>query len=564
MGTSGNRKGYKVFSINTTVRNPQRNLEFLKYFQKFNGLVFDNKVKMLYLIELVKNGVYQFSNISNSIREKLLNDVALNEQEINELFKNNPQATGFAGRVMTQLRALKDQGFLIFSKNKTKPTITMTNFAFELINGKMLITDIYAKMMIGLHSSNPARTSILNKARVFLNTIFVIDLLKREWEKLGNEAKGILKYEFSFVLGMKDCDYKKCVKDILAYRKIYGLKENKEYIRKYLFEKIGLEKLRYQSLNDYTDEVFRKFEMTGLLIARGKSKYIYYDFSTFNLTKIQSLLREYKNYKFKEFKNVADYIEFLDNVKLPWLTSDEVRKEVIKQKAKNLKIKLKESEFDDLNVLEERLNQTFYAKTLHQKIAQSDIEQLLDELRILASLIKKDSQFENIPEPLRLEYLLALILGKKYGIVSLQSNLIYNENGTPLSYAPAGKADLIYQNCLFEATMIKNRNQQLNSETTSIARHMKESCDKGQSELRTLLIAPYIHWDVALFFKFCAKEFASKIAPITIANFINLVEKSEKFSDFKANFDKFFVEKLTTNKTDVYIDFVNFTRGNNG
>lgn len=537
MGTSGNRKGYKVFSINTTVRNPQRNLEFLKYFQKFNGLVFDNKVKMLYLIELVRNGVYQFSNISNSIREKLLNDVALNEQEINELFKNNPQATGFAGRVMTQLRALKDQGFLIFSENKTKPTITMTNFAFELISGKMLITDIYAKMMIGLHSSNPARTSILNKARVFLNTIFVIDLLKKEWEKLGNEAKGILKYEFSFVLGMKDCDYKKCVKDILAYRKIYGLKENKEYIRKYLFEKMGLEKLRYQSLNDYTDEVFRKFEMTGLLIARGKSKYIYYDFSTFNLTKIQSLLRGYKNYKFKEFKNVADYIEFLDNIKLPWLTSDEVRKEVIKQKAKNLEIKLKESEFDDLNVLEERLNQTFYAKTLHQKIAQSDIEQLLDELRIL---------------------------GKKYGIVSLQSNLIYNENGTPLSYAPAGKADLIYQNCLFEVTMIKNRNQQLNSETTSIARHMKESCDKGQSELRTLLIAPYIHWDVALFFKFCAKEFASKIAPITIANFINLVEKSEKFNDFKANFDKFFVEKLTANKTDVYIDFVNFTRDNNG
>lgn len=164
---------------------------------------------MLYFIELVRSGVYQFSNISNSIKEKLLNDIPLNEQEIKELFEKNPQATGFAGRVMTQLRALKDQGFLIFSGNKTKPTITMTNFAFELINGEKPITDIYTKMMIGLHSCNPARTSMLNKARVFLNTIFVIDLLKKEWQKLGNEAKGILKYEFSFVLGMKDCDYKK-------------------------------------------------------------------------------------------------------------------------------------------------------------------------------------------------------------------------------------------------------------------------------------------------------------------------------------------------------------------
>ena len=558
MGTSGNRKGYKVFSINTTVRNPQRNLEFLRYFQKFNGLVFDGKIKMLYFIELVRNGVYQFSNISNSIKEKLLNDIPLNEQEIKELFENNPQATGFNGRVMTQLRALKDQGFLIFSGNKTKPNITMTNFAFELISGKMLFTDIYAKMMIGLHSSNPARTSMLNKARVFLNTIFVIDLLKKEWQKLGNEAKGILKYEFSFVLGMKDCDYKKCVKDILTYRKIYGLKENKDYIKKYLFDEMGLEKLSYQSLNDYTNEVFRKFEMTGLLIARGKFGHIYYDFSAFNLTKIESLLCEYKNYTFKEFKSVTEYIDFLSNIKLPWLVSEKVRKELIENKAKNLEIKLKENDFSDLNTLEETLNQQFYNKALQNKIVQSEVAAFLDELRILAYLIKKESQFESIPEPLRLEYLLALILGKKYGIANLTSNLIYNENGTPLSYAPAGKADLTYQNCLFEATMIKNKNQQLNSETTSIARHMKESVEQGQGDLRTLLIAPYIHWDVALFFKFCAKEFESKIAPITIANFINLVEKSEKFSDFKANFDKFFVDKLTQNKTDEYIDFVNF------
>ena len=558
MGTSGNRKGYKVFSINTTVRNPQRNLEFLRHFQKFNGLVFDGKIKMLYFIELVRNGVYQFSNISNSIKEKLLNDIPLNEQEIKELFENNPQATGFNGRVMTQLRALKDQGFLIFSGNKTKPTITMTNFAFELINGEKPITDIYTKMMIGLHSRNPARTSMLNKARVFLNTIFVIDLLKKEWQKLGNEAKGILKYEFSFVLGMKDCDYKKCVKDILTYRKLYGLKENKDYIKKYLFDEMGLEKLSYQSLSDYTDEVFRKFEMTGLLIARGKFGHIYYDFSTFNLTKIQSLLREYKGYKFKEFKSVTEYIDFLSNIKLPWLVSEKVRKELIENKAKNLEIKLKENDFSDLNTLEETLNQQFYNKALQNKIVQSEVAALLDELRILASLIKKESQFESIPEPLRLEYLLALILGKKYGIANLTSNLIYNENGTPLSYAPAGKADLTYQNCLFEATMIKNKNQQLNSETTSIARHMKESVEQGQGDLRTLLIAPYIHWDVALFFKFCAKEFESKIAPITIANFITLIEKSDKFSDFKANFDKFFVNNLTQNKTDEYIDFVNF------
>lgn len=249
--------------------------------------------------------------------------------------------------------------------------------------------------------------------------------------------------------------------------------------------------------------------MTGLLIARGKFKHIYYDFSNFNSKKIESLLEAYKDY-----------------------------------------------DFENLNILEESLNQKFYNKALQSAILQSDIKELLEELKILASLSNSKSKYD-IPEPLRLEYLLALILGKKYGIIKLYSNLIYNENGIPLSYAPAGKIDLEYNDFLFEATMIKNRNQQLNSETTSIARHMKESQDKRHEYLRTMLIAPYIHWDVALFFKFCAKEFESKIAPITITKFIELIEKSPNFSDFQINFDKF-VNLLLNEKTQNYIDSINF------
>ena len=551
---------YKVFSFSTTIRNPQRNSVFLECLNKFNGLIFDSKNSRLYFEELVKNGIYKLSNIPSKINEKLINDDILSDLEFEELLKLNPQISSeekINFRIRTQLKALESQGFLIFSGDKNKPIITMTNLAFELMSRKSYITDIYSKIMIGLHSHNPARKSTLNKARVFLNAIFVIDSLKKEWEKLGNEAKGILKYEFkSFVLGMKDCDYKKCVQDILEYRKNYGLKENEKYISDYLFNKLGLKKIKYDSLNDYADEVFRKFEMTGLLIARGKFKHIYYDFSNFNSKKIESLLNAYKNYDFKEFSNIEEYINFLDNIKLPWLDNNEVRKEVIKQKAKSLDIVLKDSDFENLNILEESLNQKFYNKALQSAILQSDIKELLEELKILASLSNAKSKYD-MPEPLRLEYLLALILGKKYGIAKLYSNLIYNENGIPLSYAPAGKIDLEYNDFLFEATMIKNRNQQLNSETTSIARHMKESQDKRREYLRTILIAPYIHWDVALFFKFCAKEFESKIAPITIAKFIELIEKYPNFSDFQINFDKF-VNQLLNEQTQNYIDSINF------
>ena len=156
------------------------------------------------------------------------------------------------------------------------------------------------------------------------------------------------------------------------------------------------------------------------------------------------------------------------------------------------------------------------------------MEKLYKELEILAQISQDKSIYDEIPEPLRLEYILALIFGKKFGNERLVSNLIYNENGLPLSYAPAGKVDLEYKDFLIEATMIKNRNQQLNAETTSVARHMYEKKKKSKVELRTMLIAPTIHWDVALFFKFCTKEFDSKLAPLSIAKFIEIIKNSQK------------------------------------
>lgn len=548
---------YKIFSFDTTIRNPHRNLVFLQTIEKFNGEHFNEDNYILYWNELIGKGIYRPNKLKQNIKEKLYRGDILNKEEVLQIMEDNPQSIGYEARAKSHFKALHSVMLINYDSRKTR--VSISKLGRELLKNPNDIQNIYTKIMLGLHFSSPIR-KVKNEARVFLNTIFVIDLLKKEWEKLGNSAKGILKYEFSFVLGMKDCNYKKCVKDILDYRKKFGLKENQKYIENYLFNELKLEPVKYNTLKDYCDEVFRKFQMTGLIISRGEANHAYYDFSHFNLNKIKSLLEKYKNFKFQTFSNTSEYIDFLDKIKLPWNENNEIKKEVIKQKAKSLKIELKESEFANLNILEEKLNQEFYSQILARQIQKSDIKELLGELKILASKLDKKSKFEDIAEPLRLEYLLALILGKKYGITKLQSNLIYNENGLPLSYAPAGRADLSYNDFLFEATMIKNKNQQLNSETTSIVRHMKECEEKHQIKMRTMLIAPYIHWDVALFFKFCLKEFKSKIAPLSITKFIDLIEMSENFSDFCENFDKIFVKNLENTKSQNYVDFINSKR----
>ena len=114
IGRSGNRKGYKVFSISTTLRNPKRNMEFLRQFVPYAGKDFDDSLSYQYFFDLVVNGVYKLSDIPQYVKKKLADGEKLTVSEAKEAILNNPQATGLHGRVMTQLRSMKDQGFLRF------------------------------------------------------------------------------------------------------------------------------------------------------------------------------------------------------------------------------------------------------------------------------------------------------------------------------------------------------------------------------------------------------------------------------------------------------------------
>ena len=264
---------------------------------------------------------------------------------------------------------------------------------------------------------------------------------------------------------MKDCDYKTAAKDIIEYRKKYRFEPNEAFFKKYLKDNDILP-LKTQSLiRDYPDEVFRKFEMTGLIVQHGKFNYTYYNFSQYNIEKVKALLELYKNYSFKEFANANEYYKYLSLIKLPWEDNDKIRRKVVEAKAVALKMVPDASL--TLEEQESYLDRVFYTKALEKAIASTDLTQVYKELRILAGKLKDKSVYDSIPEPLRLEYLLALAIGKKYGVKGLVSNIIYNEDGYPLHCAPSGKCDIKYIHqdgaYIIEPTMQRGRNQQLNS-----------------------------------------------------------------------------------------------------
>lgn len=563
MGRSGARTGFKVYSINTTIRNPKRNADFLKLFKKYDKLVMDNINTYKYFFDLVQNGIYTFTNIPISVKEKLESGIELSDDEVIDAIEKNPQATGLHGRVMTQLRALKDQGFLRFEKAaRGQNKITITKLGHEIIDNEIDGTITYTKAMIGLHAKNPARSSMLNESVPFLNTLFVINEVNKEWRNMGHEPKGILRHEFgTFVLSMKDCDYKRAANDIIEYRKRNRYKINEKDIINHLNKNDILELKMNSVIADYPDDVFRKFEMTGLLVARGQFGYRYIDFSKYNMEKVKIILEDYKNYSFKHFTTEDDYYFYLENIKIPWEKDELIRRKVIESKCDVLGLKFDEKL--DLTSQEQMLDQMFYRKALDNAIKDIELELIKQELKILAGTSDAETKFGDLGEPLRLEYLLALLLGKIYGTSKLVSNIIYAENGKPLHYAPAGKSDIILYDekgsYILEPTMQKGRNQQLNNETTNIVRHVEIEKEKSGLDFRVLMIAPVIHIDVTRFFKYMVVSEDAKIIPASIERSTQLFIDNSQIESLNRDFDNL-VEHMKETDLKVFVDEMNAYR----
>lgn len=562
MGTSGARRGYKIFSINTTIRNPKRNFDFLDVFQKYDGEMMDSTNLYRYFFDLVKKGIYQFNNIPQNVKDKIELDVELTSSEVDKAINNNPQATGLSGRVMTQLRALKDIGLLSFEDKKSRGVgrvIKITKLGRMLLDNPENATNIYTKIMIALQANNPCRVNILNESRPFLNTLFVIDYVNKEWEKMGNAPKGVLFHEFSvFILSMKDCDYEKAGNHIIEYRKKYKYEINKPYLEKYLKDNDILPLEWKCVIRDYPDEVFRKFEMTGLLVKHGKFSYTYINFSNYNLSKIDSILNSYKKYTYIKFSDANEYYLYQQSIELPWETSDIIKRQIVKAKSLVLNITLNQNL--TLEEQEEYLDRIFFNQALTKAVERYDEKLILKELLILSGTKKAKSIFEDISEPLRLEYLIALFLGKKYGTKGLISNIIYNEEGLPLHCAPSSKCDVIYHNedgsFIFEPTMQRGRNSQMNSETTNIVRHVKGEEKKTGLSYRVAMVAPCIHPDIVDFFQYKHTRDGVKIIAVNIDILSSLLNNNKTISDLNLGYDEIlhFSEKLDNNK---YTDYIN-------
>ena len=554
MGTSGNNPGYKVFSISTTIRNPRRNTEFLEVLKNFDNEDLTNEVKDNIYYELIKHGIYKFNKLDSIIKEKYKNGVVLSDEEIKRIIDDNPQKTGDEGRVMTQIRALKDTGLVSLGGNRAMQHLKITKLGKALIDGYDS-ENVYTKAMVGLHANNPQRTTIYNKSRPFLNTLFVINEINQHYES----NKGILWHEFAaFILPMKDCDYEKTAKDIIDYREKFGHKINQSWLENYMFNIVGVNRIQFRSiLKDYADDVFRKFDMTGLLVSSGFRENTYIRFNEYNDTKVKSILKEYAGYKFQSFSSDDEYYDYLYEINLPWEESEEVKKEIIISKQKILGVTVNSEESLDQQLSD--LDSIHNKRIFDSSVEEFEFNLLKNELLLLSRNRGDESEFKDVPEPVRLEWLVALITAKRFGSKYIKPNLSLDEKGIPKSFATGGMADIEFISeklyCLIEVTLQQDYKQQLNSETTSISDHLKQlDTDK---EKCSLLIAPRIHDRVAEFFVFVTMFDQLMITAMTIEYYVDMVNEDatiDSFADAIKEMNNYMCQRNVEEK---YCDYMN-------
>ena len=216
------------------------------------------------------------------------------------------------------------------------------------------------------------------------------------------------------------------------------------------------------------------------------------------------------------------------------------------QEEKEQRIQILHAERKELENListkDEEINKLYYQYVFESNdYDQFPYENIISELQLIDRTIDGDSVLSDVEEYVRFEWFTSLLLANKFGKENVKAHLILDDEGLPLSQAPGNNPDveLLSDNLHYniEVTTIKNRNQQLNAETTTVARHLA-SANTGEVINKGLLIAPFIHEDTIRYYRFEAKDSDVTIVPMTLSMFLKVVEKAIDIAQFDALIEK--------------------------
>ena len=304
------------WSISTTVRNPERLLEFLKTLKRLEGKEFNNENQELYQIFLIKARLYKPIDIPIKYQKYYEN---FNEEMplsiAKEIFENQ-QYEDPAMRGRQSVNPLNKLGFAIARKGEGPIKITKLGNLF--LNGSYDISYIFLKSLLKMQFPNPWSEDFKETGGFNITPFISVLHLIYKLEQSSNK-KGISKEEFSVFVPtlinyMKIDDQ---VQKIIEYRKCKNKEEKEKFASHYIKEFYGsgnIEEKKIKNIYDYGDNIIRYFTLTKYFQTASDplGNHLHINLNPSRLTEIEQLMKLYDGHANFSFSSL--FLHFLYSI----------------------------------------------------------------------------------------------------------------------------------------------------------------------------------------------------------------------------------------------------------
>lgn len=546
------------WSISTTLRNPDRMIEWLRIARDFIvGRTWNNETQIYFQILLIQYKLYKPTDLTAEEKEKFEDFESVITFEEAEIIFNRQNYESPAMRGRNSFSPLRKFGLVKYVDGVVQITSS----------GEYLLSDDYDfgyflfRVFLKWEYANPSeRDNSTFNINPFIGTLHLINEVNKIATDRGERVKGISRDEFMiFVQTLTDYEriseyanelygYRIRIKDIevdplLTHQEKEEQKRNEKLSALELItgesDQIKLEKL-LKNLKDYSDNTIRYFRSTRYLYIRGGGYYI--DLEPRRRVEIDLLLNSYDgSSSMLEDEDVyIDYLSDLNQPVLPWETTVELFRiiDVISVELNELEIQLEIVSIDysvfkvsDVEVLKSNIQmlrdkrKEYLDLIVHRELQDvSKIEECIYALEHIRELDNKPS--------IELERWTTRALHALNDSLLINPNYPVGDDNEPLFTAPAGKPDIecFYNsfNSICEVTMLTGRDQWYN-EGQPVMRHLR-SFETTNNSIPSycIFVAPRLHTDTINTFwtstKYEYEGVRQNIIPLTISQLVELLK----------------------------------------
>jgi hypothetical protein len=510
-----------VWSISTTVRNPERIPDFCLAIAPIEGQAWNKTTQLEFMYELIRQRFYSPQNMTDGQQENFDDpEYQLSKREAKEIFDTqNYQDPPMRGR--TAIAPLRDIGVVRLGQS-----VELTPLGLALVDGNLTLQDVLLNYCLKWVVPTPGHRVFSEQngfnIRPFVGSLALISRVNELWQEAGNQPVGLSREEFE-IFGPTLIDFNAIdsyAQKIINLRTAVKTKKNaadklaisEQHVLQHLRSCLGSGKVTQthrNNLSDFGDNAIRYFRQTGFIEYRGAGRYV--DIATVVKPQVEMLISK-ELYRPIEFDGPEEYFDFIadvDSFTPPWADEKHLKsvKRHLREVLKNEGVEVAEILSKDKKSFNKVRGEDGEILELRRAVIRSRLDGIKKQSRKVEFIQGLVDEYTGLlgrtydgylPKPVALEFNTFKTFLTLNDAISVKANYPMGDDGEPISTAPGGATDLIceYKDFVLSVEVTMSRgNTQWVMEGQPVQRHLRTIEAEYSKPAYALFLAPKLHAD---------------------------------------------------------------------